>query len=243
MALIELKDIYKSYHLGEMDLPVLKGVSLSIDRGEMVALMGASGSGKTTLMNLLGCLDRPSSGRYTLDGQAVEGLSADQRALVRNRKIGFCFQQFNLLPRTSALKNVMMPLWYSADEPTDAASRARAAKLLKRVGLGDRMDHEPSQLSGGQQQRVAIARALVNNPPLLLADEPTGALDSRTSREILQLFQRLNAEEGITIILVTHDHDVASHAKRVIRMRDGRIESGAFTHESHDEAVLTVQEV
>jgi len=242
MALIELKDIYKSYHLGEMDLPVLKGVSLSIDRGEMVALMGASGSGKTTLMNLLGCLDRPSSGRYTLDGQAVEGLSADQRALVRNRKIGFCFQQFNLLPRTSALKNVMMPLWYSADEPTDAASRARAAKLLKRVGLGDRMDHEPSQLSGGQQQRVAIARALVNNPPLLLADEPTGALDSRTSREILQLFQRLNAEEGITIILVTHDHDVASHAKRVIRMRDGRIESGAFTHESHDEAVLTVQE-
>ena len=166
MALIELKDIYKSYHLGEMDLPVLKGVSLSIDRGEMVALMGASGSGKTTLMNLLGCLDRPSSGRYTLDGQAVEGLSADQRALVRNRKIGFCFQQFNLLPRTSALKNVMMPLWYSADEPTDAASRARAAKLLKRVGLGDRMDHEPSQLSGGQQQRVAIARALVNNPPL-----------------------------------------------------------------------------
>ena len=243
MALIELKDIYKSYHLGEMDLPVLKGVSLSIDRGEMVALMGASGSGKTTLMNLLGCLDRPSSGRYTLDSQAVEGLSADQRALVRNRKIGFCFQQFNLLPRTSALKNVMMPLWYSADEPTDAASRARAAKLLKRVGLGDRMDHEPSQLSGGQQQRVAIARALVNNPPLLLADEPTGALDSRTSREILQLFQRLNAEEGITIILVTHDHDVASHAKRVIRMRDGRIESGAFTHESHDEAVLTVQEV
>jgi len=243
MVLIELNDIYKSYHLGEMDLPVLKGVSLSIDRGEMVALMGASGSGKTTLMNLLGCLDRPSSGRYTLDGQAVEGLSADQRALVRNRKIGFCFQQFNLLPRTSALKNVMMPLWYSADEPTDAASRARAAKLLKRVGLGDRMDHEPSQLSGGQQQRVAIARALVNNPPLLLADEPTGALDSRTSREILQLFQRLNAEEGITIILVTHDHDVASHAKRVIRMRDGRIESGAFTHESHDEAVLTVQEV
>ena len=243
MALIELRNLSKTYDLGEVKVRALRRVSLDIAPGEMVALMGASGSGKTTLMNLLGCLDRPSSGRYTLDGQAVEGLSADQRALVRNRKIGFCFQQFNLLPRTSALKNVMMPLWYSADEPSDAASRARAAKLLKRVGLGDRMDHEPSQLSGGQQQRVAIARALVNNPPLLLADEPTGALDSRTSREILQLFQRLNAEEGITIILVTHDHDVASHAKRVIRMRDGRIESGAFTHESHDEAVLTVQEV
>jgi ABC-type lipoprotein export system ATPase subunit len=228
MALIELDDIYKTYHLGAMDVPVLKGVSLAIEQGEMVALMGASGSGKSTMMNILGCLDRPSSGRYRLDGEAIEALSADERALVRNRKIGFCFQTFNLLPRTSALENVMMPLSYTAENLSEREWRRRATQMLERVGLGDRMDHEPSQLSGGQQQRVAIARALVNNPPLLLADEPTGALDSRTSEEILRLFQQLNAEEGVTIIVVTHDADVASHAQRVIRMRDGRIEPGGL---------------
>ena len=224
--LIELHDIHKTYHLGQVDLRVLKGVSLHMERGEMVALMGASGSGKTTLMNILGCLDRPTSGRYTLDGQSVESLSADERAKVRNQKIGFCFQNFNLLPRTSALKNVMMPLSYTAIELPRRECLARAERLLDRVGLGDRMDHEPSQLSGGQQQRVAIARALINNPRLLLADEPTGALDSVTSGEILRLFQQLNAEEGITIIIVTHDAEVAGHAKRIIHMRDGLIEAG-----------------
>jgi ABC-type lipoprotein export system ATPase subunit len=228
MDLIELDDIYKTYHLGSVDVPVLKGVSLTIDRGEMVALMGASGSGKSTLMNILGCLDRPSAGRYVLDGEAIETLSTDERALVRNQKVGFCFQNFNLLPRTSALENVMMPLSYGAEHLAEAEWRRRAERLLDRVGLGDRMDHEPSQLSGGQQQRVAIARALVNSPPVLLADEPTGALDSRTSEEILRLFQQLNAEEGVTIILVTHDVDVAAHARRVIRIRDGRIEAGGM---------------
>jgi ABC-type lipoprotein export system ATPase subunit len=228
MALIELEDIRKTYHLGELDVPVLKGVSLTIARGEMVALMGASGSGKTTLMNLLGCLDRPTSGRYVLDGEEVSRLSADGRALVRNKKIGFVFQNFNLLPRTSALDNVMMPLSYTAQDLSDREARRRARAMLERVGLADRLDHEPSQLSGGQQQRVAIARALVNHPPLLLADEPTGNLDSHTSEEILRMFQQLNDEEGITIILVTHDAGVAGHARRAIRMRDGLIESGAF---------------
>jgi ABC-type lipoprotein export system ATPase subunit len=242
MSLITLDDIYKNYRLGQIDLPVLKGMSLMIERGELVALMGASGSGKTTLMNILGCLDRPTSGRYILDGQAVESLSADQRAIVRNKKIGFCFQQFNLLPRTSALKNVMMPLSYAPEELPSGEARARAMRLLNIVGLGDRTDHQPSQLSGGQQQRAAIARALIGNPALLLADEPTGALDSKTSAEILKLFQKLNEEEGITIILVTHDPEVAGHARRVIRIRDGRIESGAYTRTTEDEVPL-VEEV
>src|SRR5579871_4259632 len=202
MELIKLEDIHKTYHLGEVDVPVLKGVSLTIDRGELVALMGVSGSGKTTLMNLLGCLDRPSSGRYWLDGERIDQMSPDQRAMVRNRKIGFVFQNFNLLARTSALENVMMPLAYTASELSDREGRKRAAALLERVGLGERMHHEPSQLSGGQQQRVAIARALVNHPPLLFADEPTGNLDSKTSEEILEMFKRLNREEGITIVLV-----------------------------------------
>src|SRR5439155_11078717 len=232
MELIKLEDITKTYHLGEIDVPVLKGVSLEIGRGEMVALMGASGSGKTTLMNLLGCLDRPTAGRYWLDGEEVSQISADARALVRNKKIGFVFQSFNLLPRTSALENVMMPLAYTAAELSPRAARERAAHLLGRVGLGDRLDHEPSQLSGGQQQRVAIARALVNQPPILLADEPTGNLDSKTSVEILRMFQRLNEEEGITIILVTHDPNVAGHARRVIHVSDGQIVNGSYQPEA-----------
>jgi ABC-type lipoprotein export system ATPase subunit len=228
MDLINLKDLSKTYHLGEVDVPVLKGVSLNIGRGELVALMGSSGSGKTTLMNILGCLDRPTSGQYWLDGEEVSRWSSEARAVLRNRKIGFVFQNFNLLPRTSALENVMMPLAYSPENLSDRECRTRARAILQRVGLGDRLDHEPSQLSGGQQQRVAIARSLVNRPPLLFADEPTGNLDSRTSVEILQMFQQLNREEGITIILVTHDANVASHAQRVIRIRDGLIEEGAF---------------
>jgi ABC-type lipoprotein export system ATPase subunit len=224
VPLIELEDVCKTYHLGEVDVPVLKGVSLTIGRGEMVALMGASGSGKTTLMNILGCLDRPTSGRYSLDGQRVDAMPGDGRAAVRSRKIGFVFQSFNLLARTSALENVLMPLEYATASVGEREGLARARGLLERVGLGERLGHEPSQLSGGQQQRVAIARALINNPRLLLADEPTGALDSRTTEEILALFQALNAEQGITIILVTHDGNVADHARRVVRIRDGLIE-------------------
>ncbi len=235
MELIEVNDVYKTYRLGEIDVPVLKGVSLKIGRGEMVALMGASGSGKSTLMNILGCLDRPTSGEYWLDGQEVSHLSSDMRALVRNRKIGFVFQSFNLLPRTSALENVIMPLSYTAGNLSDKEARRRAAEVLKLVGLADRLDHEPSQLSGGQQQRVAIARALINHPPVLFADEPTGNLDSRTSREVLAMFQRLNREEGITIVLVTHDAGVARHARRTIRIHDGIIREGVFSDDDRPE--------
>jgi ABC-type lipoprotein export system ATPase subunit len=224
--LIRLDDVRKTYHLGEVDVPVLKGISLTITRGEMVALMGASGSGKTTLMNILGCLDRPSSGRYRLDGEEVSQLSLNARALLRNRKIGFVFQNFNLLPRTSALDQVLMPLSYAPHPVPDREARRRAKALLERVGLGDRLHHEPSQLSGGQQQRVAIARALVNNPPVVFADEPTGNLDSHTSEEVLRMFERLNREDGITIILVTHDAGVAGHARRTVRIRDGLIDDG-----------------
>jgi ABC-type lipoprotein export system ATPase subunit len=228
MELIRLENITKTYHLGEVDVPVLKGITLSINLGELVALMGASGSGKSTLMNILGCLDHPTSGQYWLDGEEVSNLSSDGRARVRNKKIGFVFQNFNLLPRTSALEQVTMPLTYTHANLSEADGRDRAKALLERVGLGDRMHHQPSQLSGGQQQRVAIARALINNPPLLFADEPTGNLDSKTSREVLQMFQRLNEEEGITIILVTHDSNVAATAKRAIRISDGLIEAGAY---------------
>jgi len=227
MPLIRLEDIYKTYHIGELDVPVLQGVSLEIRRGELIALVGASGSGKSTLMNILGCLDRSTSGKYWLDREEVSAFSADQRAMVRNRKIGFVFQSFNLLPRTSALANVMMPLTYTASELSEKEGRHRAEEVLKLVGLEDRMHHEPSQLSGGQQQRVAIARALINHPPVLFADEPTGNLDSHTAKDVLAMFQKLNSEEGITIIIVTHDANVARHTQRQIRMQDGVIVNDA----------------
>ena len=214
MSLIRLEDIHKTYHLGEIDVPVLRGVSLSIEPGEMVALMGASGSGKTTLMNIIGCLDRPTSGHYWLDGRDMSRASANDRARARNDKIGFVFQNFNLLPRTSAIDNVMMPLEYAHDGISTSEGRKRAKALLERLGLADRFANEPSQLSGGQQQRVAIARSLINNPSLLLADEPTGALDSHTGDETMQLFQQLNREQGITIVIVTHDAHVAQYADR-----------------------------
>ena len=221
--LVELEDIRKAYRMGDIVLPVLKGVSLSVFGGELLALMGTSGSGKSTLMNILGCLDRPDSGRYRLDGQEMSHLSADQRAVARNRKLGFVFQSFNLLPRTSALDNVAMPLSYSVDPLPEREVRRRAEEMLEQVGLKDRLGHEPSRLSGGQQQRVAIARALINQPRLLLADEPTGNLDSRTSKEVLTMFQQLNAKEGLTIIMVTHDAQVARFAQRVIHIHDGMI--------------------
>ncbi len=229
MAFIELHDIRRTYHLGEVDLHVLRGVSLTIQSGEMVALMGASGSGKTTLMNVLGCLDKPTSGSYVLGGEDVSKLSSDQLAVVRSRKIGFVFQSFNLLPRTTALEQVMMPLSYANPPISDREAKKRAKEMLEKVGLKDRMDHLPTQLSGGQQQRVAIARSLINHPPLLFADEPTGNLDSKTSKEVLEMFAELNRSEGITLVLVTHDAEVASHATRTIRIRDGLIEDGEFS--------------
>jgi ABC-type lipoprotein export system ATPase subunit len=228
MSLIELHDIRKSYSLGgELEVPVLKGITLSIEKGEYVALMGASGSGKSTLMNILGCLDRPTSGDYFFDGVEAGRLSGDERAKLRNKYIGFVFQSFNLLPRTSALENVCMPLHYTAGDLSAKEALERGKAMLERVGLADRMHHEPSQLSGGQQQRVAIARALVNRPPVLFADEPTGNLDSKTSVEVMELFEELNCE-GITIILVTHGMEVAQCAKRTIHIKDGLIVSGTY---------------
>ena len=223
MGLIELKDIHKTYVIGDIKLPVLKGITLSVEKGDMVALTGASGSGKSTLMNILGCLDRPTSGEYWLDGEEISRLSNDGRADVRNRKIGFVFQNFNLLPRTSALENVIMPLGYTASHLSEKQMVERGKLMLERVGLADRMDHEPSRLSGGQQQRVAIARALVNNPRILFADEPTGNLDTKMSDEILRIFNEINASEGVTIVLVTHEMDVANSAKRIVRLVDGEI--------------------
>ncbi len=236
MGLIELRDIHKTYYLGEVDLPVLKGVSLNVARGELVALMGVSGSGKSTLMNILGCLDHPTSGEYWLDGREVSRLAAGERARLRNRIIGFVFQSFNLLPRTTALENVLMPLTYTREDLSEQQMKQRAAELLRKVGLADRIDHQPSQLSGGEQQRVAVARSLVNQPRVLLADEPTGNLDSRTSEELLQMFQQINSADGITIILVTHDPGVAKHAQRVIHIKDGLIENGTGRPKAGDAA-------
>ncbi|HEY0843935.1 MAG TPA: ABC transporter ATP-binding protein [Noviherbaspirillum sp.] len=220
MHLIRTDSLVKDYVMGTNVVHALRGVSLHIDKGEFVAIMGASGSGKSTFMNLLGCLDSPTAGEYELAGDKVSSLSADALAVIRNRHIGFVFQQFNLLPRTSALDNVELPLLYAG---VPAAERhARAMQRLAEVGLGERTDHHPAQLSGGQQQRVAIARALVNNPSLILADEPTGALDSRTSIEIMALLQKLN-RDGMTIVMVTHEHDIAAFASRIITFRDGAV--------------------
>lgn len=222
MALIELCDVSKSYDLGEVKVDALKEASLTIEQGEYVALIGPSGSGKSTLMNTLGCLDRPSSGSYLLAGEEITTMSNDDRARIRNRRIGFVFQNFNLLARTTALENVELPLMYNKDL-TSSERRRRAVEKLTTVGLGNRLDHHPSQLSGGQQQRVAIARALVNEPAILMADEPTGNLDSKTSREVIGLFRELNQSFGITVVLVTHDANIARNAKRVIVLSDGEI--------------------
>jgi putative ABC transport system ATP-binding protein len=221
-ALVRLVDVHKTYRTGEMEVPAVRGVSLEIKSGEFVALMGASGSGKSTLMNILGCLDRPTTGQYILDGADVSALDRDRLADIRNGKIGFVFQNFNLLPRTSARENVELPLVYSSQRLTHSELREKADRVLASVGLAGREDHYPSQLSGGQQQRVAIARALINEPEVLLADEPTGNLDSRTSVEIMVIFQQLN-ERGITVIMVTHEPDIAAYAKRNVMMRDGLI--------------------
>jgi putative ABC transport system ATP-binding protein len=220
--MIELIDITKNYRMGEVEFTVLSQVSLAVQKGELIAIMGPSGSGKSTLMNIIGCLDRPTSGQYRFEHREISTLTDDELASIRNGKIGFVFQTFNLLPRFSALKNVEVPLIYSG---VPARSRKeRAAPLLEKVGLVDRMQHKPSELSGGQQQRVAIARALVNNPPLLLADEPTGNLDSRSGEDILNILAGLN-QQGVTIIIVTHDTDVAARCKRIIHLKDGRIVS------------------
>lgn len=226
---IEARNLWRIYDTGEVEVPALRGVDIVIERGDFVAIMGPSGSGKSTTMNILGCLDRPTSGTYLLDGIEVSTMSRDDLAHIRNRKIGFVFQGFNLLARTSALENVELPMLYGHDVPArERVDRAKAA--LSSVGLGPRIHHVPTQLSGGEQQRVAIARALVNEPAIILADEPTGNLDSRTSIDVMRIFRELNETKGLTIIIVTHESDIARHARRVISFRDGKIRS--------DEAML-----
>ena len=227
MKFLELRNLYKTYHLGEIEVPVLRGVSLTVARGDFVALMGASGSGKTTLMNILGCLDRPTSGEYWLDGEEVSRRSADARALIRNQKVGFVFQNFNLLPRSDSLHNTALPLIYSG--MSKRMREEKAMNALESVGLKDRMYHRPTELSGGQRQRVALARALVNNPSILLADEPTGNLDSKTGDEIMEVIELLH-KNGNTIILVTHEQYIAEHANRIVHILDGNIASDAITH-------------
>jgi putative ABC transport system ATP-binding protein len=221
--LIRVEALHKTYRMGDVEVPALRGIDLVIERGEFVAVMGSSGSGKSTFMNILGCLDRPSSGRYFLESMEVGALSADQWAHIRNQRIGFVFQGFNLLARTTALENVELPMMYNGY--TSRERHARAVEMLGLVGLEGRLDHTPNRLSGGQQQRVAIARALVNRPSLILADEPTGNLDSTTSKDIMALFKRLNAEQEITIILVTHESDIAEYAERQITFKDGLVTS------------------
>ena len=225
--LIRVKELCKTYRMGDVEVPALRGVNLSINQGEFVAVMGSSGSGKSTLMNILGCLDRPTSGKYFLDGDEVGALTAEQWAEIRNQRIGFVFQGFNLLPRTTALENVELPMMYNGC--SGKQRRQRAVEVLGLVGLGERLDHTPNQLSGGQQQRVAIARALVNRPSLILADEPTGNLDSATSAEIMNLFQRLNRDQDITVVLVTHEIDIAGYAQRQIHFKDGLVVSDQIT--------------
>ena len=225
---IEATDIRKVYKMGEVEVEALRGVSFQIKRGEVVAIMGPSGSGKSTLMNTLGCLDRPTSGEYVLDGEPVASLNDDQLASIRNRKVGFVFQSFNLLSRQTAITNVELPLRYAAlQQGNQEGRRERAIEALKAVGLGDRMTHRPYELSGGQQQRVAIARAIVNNPAIIMADEPTGNLDSKVGREIMSLLLNLNQESGTTLIIVTHDPTIAEQTQRVIRLRDGLLESAS----------------
>jgi len=222
--MIEIHDLTKTYMLGSVEVPALRGVTFSIERGEVVSIMGASGSGKSTLMNVLGCLDLPTSGDYLLDGKNIAGMREDELATIRNQKIGFVFQQFNLLPRMTVRRNAELPLTYNGGKPQKEIDQ-RAESILTAVGLADRMDHRPTELSGGQQQRVAIARALINDPAIILADEPTGNLDSHTGAEIMNLLLSLNKEHGLTLIIVTHDQTIAAQTQRVIRLRDGLIES------------------